>query len=388
MRITVIGLGYVGMSISMLCSEKHDVSVFDIDSNKLDMIRNKISPIIDSDIQKKLLEKNQSFTVHENFIEACRDTEVLFICTNTNYDENKNFFDTTSIENVIENFLRVNKDAKIIIKSTIPVGYTESLKNKYSYQNIIFSPEFLREGSALYDNYHPSRIIIGSTEKDAKDIGKIFLDCCKKKDVDIFYMSSTEAECVKLFSNSFLAMRVSFFNEVDSFALHREISPKNIIDGISSDPRIGNYYNNPSFGYGGYCLPKDTKQLLANYNDVPNNIVKAIVESNKTRKDFISERIIAKNPKCVGIYRLTMKTNSDNFRDSSIQGIMKRIKAKGIKVIVFEPLYEEKKFYGSKVLNDLDEFKSKSDLIVANRWSDELTNVSNKVFTRDIFGSD
>lgn len=388
MRITVIGLGYVGMSISMLCSEEHDVSVFDIDKNKLDMIKNKISPIIDTEIQKKLSESHQCLRVHEDFDEACKDTDILFICTNTNYDVDKNFFDTSSIENVIEKFFLVNKTAKIVIKSTIPVGYTESLKTKYSYQNIIFSPEFLREGSALYDNYYPSRIIIGSTERHAKDIGKIFLDCCKKKDVDIHYMSSTEAESVKLFSNSFLAMRVSFFNEVDSFALHRGISSKSIIDGISSDPRIGNYYNNPSFGYGGYCLPKDTKQLLANYKDVPNNIIKAIVESNRTRKDFISDAIIALNPKCVGVYRLTMKTNSDNFRDSSIQGVMKRIKAKGIKVIIYEPLCKEKKFFNSKVIDDLEEFKSKSDLIVTNRLSDELRNVSDKVFTRDIFGSD
>ena len=388
MRITVIGLGYVGMSISLLCSEKHDVSVFDIDKNKLDMIKNKISPIIDADIEKKLRETNLSLTVYEDFDEACKDADVLFICTNTNYDVDKNFFDTSSIENVIENFLKINKTAKIIIKSTIPVGYTESLKNKYACKNIIFSPEFLREGKALYDNYYPSRIIVGSTQKDAKDIGQIFLDCCKKKDVDVHYMSSTEAESVKLFSNSYLAMRVSFFNEVDSFALHRGISSKSIIKGISSDPRIGNYYNNPSFGYGGYCLPKDTKQLLANYKDVPNNIIKAIVESNKTRKDFISDTILTLNPSCVGVYRLTMKTNSDNFRDSSVQGIMKRLKSKGIKVIIYEPLYKEKTFFNSEVIGNLEEFKSLSDLVISNRQSDEIKDISYKVFTRDIFGAD
>ena len=388
MKITVAGTGYVGLSNAVLLSQFNDVIAFDIDQNKVDLINKKISPIADNEISEFLQNKPLSLKATTNKNEAFPDADYVIISTPTDYDVETNYFNTSSIEAVIKDVLSLNKDAFIVIKSTIPVGYVESIRNKFDIDNIIFSPEFLREGKALFDNLHPSRIIIGGSSDKAKQFGKLLSSAALKKDVQVICMNSTEAESVKLFSNSYLAMRVSFFNEVDNFAIIKNLDIASLIKGISLDSRIGDYYNNPSFGYGGYCLPKDTKQLLANYNEVPQNLIQAVISSNATRKDLIADQIINKNPKIVGVYRLVMKEGSDNFRSSSIQGVIKRIKAKGIEVIIFEPSIAEDLFFQSRVIKDLDDFKKESSLIISNRNSSELNDVQDKVYTRDISGTD
>lgn len=388
MNYTVIGAGYVGLSNATLLAQNYDVKVVDIDASKLELINRGISSVNDIELEEFLKFKKLNLTAVPPSPEVFRNSDVVIIATPTNYDPETNYFDTSSVESVIETVLTHNGEAFIVIKSTVPVGYTKSLREKFNTENIVFSPEFLREGKALYDNLYPSRIIVGGTSEKAKNYAETMRSLAVKKDVDVLLIDSTEAEAVKLFSNTYLAMRVAFFNELDSYAETHGLSTKQIIEGVSLDPRIGNFYNNPSFGYGGYCLPKDSKQLLANYQDVPQTIIKAIVEANRTRKDFIAEQIIKKNPKCVGIYRLAMKQGSDNFRSSSIQGVMKRIKAKGIRVIVYEPELTEATFFNSDVYDDLDAFKSDSDIILSNRNAPELVDVNDKIYTRDIFGND
>ena len=385
-KITVVGSGYVGMSLSVLLAQHNDVTVLDIDATRVDKINNKQSTVADTEIELFLAEKSLSLTATLDKQAAYDGASFIIVATPTSYDTDTNRFDTSSVDAVVEDALKLNFDALVVIKSTIPVGHTESLQEKFESDRVIFSPEFLREGQALKDNLYPSRIIVGSQCKAGEEFAGLLKQGAKKVDIETLFIGAAEAEAVKLFANTYLAMRVSFFNELDSYSLAHKLDPKSIINGVCLDDRIGDGYNNPSFGYGGYCLPKDTKQLLANYEQVPQTLIEAIVSSNTTRKDFIANEIIKINPKVVGFYRLIMKEGSDNFRSSAIQGVMKRIKAKGIKVVVHEPSFGEGEFFGSKMLNDVNEFILKSDLIVANRMSDDLRHVQHKIFTRDIFG--
>lgn len=389
MNISIVGAGYVGLSLACLLSQKHMVNIIDIQEEKISCINNKISPIIDSYVSDFLKNKSLNLNATTNFDESVKNAQILIIATPTNYDPIKNYFDTSSVDSILTRAIALNKNIKIVIKSTLPVGYVDKACDEHNFENIMFSPEFLREGQALYDNLYPSRIIVGANNPDeGQRFAEILYDLALNKDsISTLIVKPSEAECIKLFSNTYLAMRIAFFNELDTYAQERNLSTKDIITGVCLDPRIGNYYNNPSFGYGGYCLPKDTKQLRANFENIPNSIISAIVEANSLRKDYIAQCIINKNPRVVGIYRLTMKKDSDNFRQSSIQGVMKRIKAKGIKVIVYEPLLEEDKFFNSQVIRDLEEFKKQSDIIVTNRKSPELAECCEKVFTRDIFNT-
>lgn len=387
-KITVFGLGYVGLSVGLLLSKFNKVKFIDIDKKKVDLINNGKSPISDEDIENYLALKNLNIKATTIEDDAINNADFVIVATPTNYDEETNFFDTSSVEQVCEKAVKINPNCSVVIKSTVPVGFVDQLSEKLNSNNIFFSPEFLREGSALHDNFYPSRIIVGTKSKQGELFADLMADGSKKmrEEINFLFTESREAEAIKLFSNTYLAMRISFFNELDSFCLKKNLNPIEIINGVSLDPRIGDHYNNPSFGYGGYCLPKDTKQLLANYEAVPNNIIKAIVEANSTRKDMIAENILSHNPNTIGIYRLVMKQDSDNFRSSAIQGIMKRLNAKGKKIIIYEPLLDENLFFNSEVTKDLEYLKNKSDIVIANRMHDDLKNIKEKVFTRDIFG--
>lgn len=388
MKIAVAGTGYVGLSLATLLSQNNEVIALDVIPEKVEMINNRISPIKDEYIEKYFKEKNLNLKATLDYKEAFKDAKYIIISTPTNYNDETQYFDTSSVEDIINKVISMNINTTMIVKSTIPVGFINSMKEKYNIDNIIFSPEFLREGKALYDNLYPSRIIVGEKSKRAEKFANLLKDNCLKDDVVVKYMNSTEAEAVKLFANTYLALRVAYFNELDTYAELKGLNTKDIIDGVCLDTRIGNHYNNPSFGYGGYCLPKDTKQLKANYNNVPENLISAIVESNKTRKDHIADEIIKRKPKVVGIYRLTMKSGSDNFRASAIQGVMKRIKAKGIEVVVYEPTLKEDNFFNSKVIKNIDEFKKICDIVISNRMENELLDIKEKVYTRDIFYRD